>query len=230
MNIKRPRVKDKEIRIQEIQAAARKVFFKKGYQNSTIEEIAKRAGIREGTVYLYFKNKEDLYISLMIPVTERMGEQIKNLEDGGLEKNFKNGSELMKAIIDINLGAYEYDPKGVRIIQAYQQGNLFSGMSRETRKKLDIIARSNFQTMRRILSRAKDLGFFKKDVNEIMLTDVFWGLFMGVVALEESKLRVTKKNHLYPMMHYAYSLITQAILPTDQKQAKKTESHVGFQG
>jgi len=217
MKIKKPRVKAKEIRLQEIQTAARKVFFKKGYQNSTIGEIAKLAGIREGTVYLYFKNKEDLYISLMIPVTQRIGEQLQKLENADLNKIFKNGSQLMETLTNIYLDLHQYDPDGLKIIQAYQQGNLFLGMSTAIRKKLDDLAHNNFETVRRIISKAKNLGFFREDVDGTVLADILWSLFIGAVQLEETKLRATQKNHLQPTIKYAFSLITRAILPESAK-------------
>lgn len=44
--------------------AAIEVFAKNGFYNSKISEIAKKAGIADGTIYLYFKNKDDILISL----------------------------------------------------------------------------------------------------------------------------------------------------------------------
>ncbi len=44
--------------------AATKIFAKKGFYNSTIADVAKMAEVAEGTIYLYFKNKDDLLISI----------------------------------------------------------------------------------------------------------------------------------------------------------------------
>jgi TetR/AcrR family fatty acid metabolism transcriptional regulator len=43
--------------------AARDIFAKKGYEDTTIAEIAEAAGVAVGTVYLYFRNKREIYIS-----------------------------------------------------------------------------------------------------------------------------------------------------------------------
>jgi len=43
--------------------AARDIFAKKGYEETTIAEIAEAAGVAVGTVYLYFRNKREIYIS-----------------------------------------------------------------------------------------------------------------------------------------------------------------------
>lgn len=44
--------------------AAIKVFAKNGFHNSKISQIAKEAGVADGTIYLYFKNKDDILIRL----------------------------------------------------------------------------------------------------------------------------------------------------------------------
>ena len=57
----RPRSDDKRRRILE---AAVRVFAKKGYFAARVADVARRAGIADGTIYLYFRNKEDILVSL----------------------------------------------------------------------------------------------------------------------------------------------------------------------
>ena len=57
-----PELKDKRKRILH---AAEKVFAEKGYESATIQDIATSAGVGDGTVYDYFKNKEDLLFSTL---------------------------------------------------------------------------------------------------------------------------------------------------------------------
>jgi TetR/AcrR family fatty acid metabolism transcriptional regulator len=57
----RRRSDDKRERI--LQAAVR-VFARKGYFGARVAEIAKKAGVADGTIYLYFRNKEDILVSL----------------------------------------------------------------------------------------------------------------------------------------------------------------------
>jgi TetR/AcrR family fatty acid metabolism transcriptional regulator len=51
----------KDLKRNEILSAAEAVFASKGFENATIEEIAREGDFATGTIYLYFKNKEDLY-------------------------------------------------------------------------------------------------------------------------------------------------------------------------
>lgn len=60
---------------QKILKAAIKVFAEKGFYNSRVAEIAKEANVADGTIYLYFKNKDDILISLF---EEEFGQIVEN--------------------------------------------------------------------------------------------------------------------------------------------------------
>jgi TetR/AcrR family fatty acid metabolism transcriptional regulator len=67
----RKRTSDKRDRILE---AAVKVFARKGYFAARVADIASQAGVADGTIYLYFRNKEDILVSLF---DEIMAEHIE---------------------------------------------------------------------------------------------------------------------------------------------------------
>lgn len=50
-------------RSEEITAAALRVFARRGLHQTALEDVAKEAGVSKGTIYLYFKSKEDLFIA-----------------------------------------------------------------------------------------------------------------------------------------------------------------------
>jgi TetR/AcrR family fatty acid metabolism transcriptional regulator len=53
---------DKNHKYHQILAAAIKVFARQGFHQSTVAQIAKEAGVADGTIYLYFKNKDDILV------------------------------------------------------------------------------------------------------------------------------------------------------------------------
>lgn len=63
--------------------AAVEVIAENGYHQSQVSKIAKQAGVADGTIYLYFKNKEDILISLF---KEKMGQFIERMEEDIKEK------------------------------------------------------------------------------------------------------------------------------------------------
>ncbi len=59
-----------ELRRAQILAAAKTVFARKGFERATISDIAREAGLAEGSIYNYFKNKSDLLVSLPQQIVE----------------------------------------------------------------------------------------------------------------------------------------------------------------
>lgn len=54
-------VRRKDARPEEITAAALELFVERGFANTRLEDVAAKAGISKGTLYLYFANKEELF-------------------------------------------------------------------------------------------------------------------------------------------------------------------------
>jgi AcrR family transcriptional regulator len=78
-----------EFRQSEIITAARKVFAEKGYVASTVDEIAARAAMAKGTVYLYFDSKELIYNAVL-------ANDLETLHELTLEKIAAAGTALEK--------------------------------------------------------------------------------------------------------------------------------------
>src|SRR5271167_684787 len=64
-----PRGGDKRERILD---AAVRVFAKKGFYATRVSEVARAAGVADGTIYLYFKSKDELLVSLFEDRVERL--------------------------------------------------------------------------------------------------------------------------------------------------------------
>ena len=66
----------KERRRRTIIQAALRVFSRKGFQNTALDEVARVARLAKGTLYLYFKDKEDLYFHVVLDVLERLAADV----------------------------------------------------------------------------------------------------------------------------------------------------------
>ena len=75
----------KKLRKQQIMQAEVEVFGKSTYRDANISEIARTAGIAEGTIYQYFKNKQDLFFSIGVERTKEFCREldVKLKEDTG---------------------------------------------------------------------------------------------------------------------------------------------------
>ena len=89
MGIKERKEREKERRRQQIIIAAKRIFSAKGFNKATMEDIAKEAEISPGTIYIYFKNKDELYASLSIRILQHLNirlEHVKNQNNVNIEQ------------------------------------------------------------------------------------------------------------------------------------------------
>lgn len=77
---------------KDLLAAALRLFAGNGFHGTPTSKIAKEAGVANGTLFHYYKTKEDLIVSLYIDIKSRMSEYVEaNAEkDKSIKKNFRN--------------------------------------------------------------------------------------------------------------------------------------------
>ena len=81
--------KNKNNKYNLILEAAVKVFAANGFYNSTISQIAKEAGVADGTIYLYFKSKDDIMANFFSYKTKQVFDRFREvveLADDAVEK------------------------------------------------------------------------------------------------------------------------------------------------
>jgi len=79
VGIRERKAREKERRRQQIIVAAKRVFSKKGFNKATMEDIAAEAELSPGTLYLYFKNKEELYASLSLRILQYLRIRVEHV-------------------------------------------------------------------------------------------------------------------------------------------------------
>jgi AcrR family transcriptional regulator len=90
--------------------AARCVFAKQGYADTVVEHIAEQAGIAKGTLYLYFKSKEDIYLAALVEEGRRMSELTRErMETAG------TWQEKLQAYVDVRLEYLDTNADFLRI-------------------------------------------------------------------------------------------------------------------
>ncbi len=187
------RSREKEQRIQSILDAAKKVFSVKGYLKATMEEIAWEAEVTKPTVYLYFKTKDDLFYTLMLPLMEDIHQQLEEVEKRLDSGKIKDGATLIRGLFKSFYHGYKLSPDTFRIIQLFQQQGLGREMDPDVMRALIEKGRMNFDIGRRVLGKGMELGMIKK-VNVYEMADAIWGTFVGVTQLEDIK-SDEQKNH-----------------------------------
>lgn len=92
--------------------AATKVFAQKGFYTANVADVAKEAGVADGTIYLYFKNKDDLLISLFETKMEEILVRFSSL----LKQN-QSADEKLKKFIHLYFDMIEDDKDLAEVFQ-----------------------------------------------------------------------------------------------------------------
>ena len=79
MTVASRRERERQQRREQIVDAAEKVFFAKGFSATTMEQVAAEAELSKGTLYLYFKNKDDLFIALSVRFLRALAERFEDI-------------------------------------------------------------------------------------------------------------------------------------------------------
>lgn len=158
---------------QKIIEAAIAVFAGKGFFNSTVADVAREADVADGTIYLYFKNKDDLLISIF----EYSMDLFIQAAEGEL-KNSNDPKEKLKRFISLHLKLVQKHPDLAQVIQIeLRQSTKF--MKEYPNEKffqyLDIVAG--------IIQEGQAKGVFKKDLDPVILKRVIFGA-VDEIALE----------------------------------------------
>lgn len=82
--------------------AARRLLVSKGYSDVVLDDVAKEAEVAKGTLYLYFKNKEELFVAAFEELVVRLGDRLLELDASGLA-----GEELLLEIVRSVLAHFE---------------------------------------------------------------------------------------------------------------------------
>jgi len=101
----------------QILQAAEKLFAKKGFYPTTIDEIAKEAKSAKGTIYLYFNNKEDLFFSVIETKLDLLLNKIQEAVE-----NPGSASQRIKTAISIHLKFLEENKNFFKVMQSFPEG------------------------------------------------------------------------------------------------------------
>ena len=107
--------KEKQQRHKQIEDAAQALFFSKNYDEITIEEIAKKSQLAKGTIYLYFKSKEELYSAVALRGAHIMNTMFKKAAD-----RKRTGLEKASAIGQAYYEFYKLHPQYFRMLMAVE--------------------------------------------------------------------------------------------------------------
>ena len=142
-----------EFRVQSIQEAAIRVISRKGMASATMQEIAEEAGVAKGTIYLYFRDREELVEKTF---ETSIGELHKRLDvafetDGTFQ-------ERLRAIITAQLAFFNENREFFRLYHSLRMPEGTSAQQRRQKRNCQPQFQTRVDRLARILQQAMDAG------------------------------------------------------------------------
>ncbi|EZH66782.1 MULTISPECIES: TetR/AcrR family transcriptional regulator [Geomicrobium] len=152
--------------------AAVTVIAKHGYHHAQVSKIAKEAGVADGTIYLYFKNKEDILISLF---RLKMGTFITTIEKR-LETCF-DAKEKLRFLVEMHLSQLAEQPDLAVVTQLELRQS-----ARELRLKINDVLKGYVQVMENVIDEGKAEGIFQEQLDTKLARQMLFGTLDEIVT------------------------------------------------
>ena len=150
---------------ESILRAATRVFARNGYFNSKVADIARAAGVADGTVYLYFKSKEEILHSIF---DQNMAEAIA--ADRRLIDKLSDPREKLRRIAALHLERLGADRDLAVVFQVELRGST---------KFMEEFSAAGFAEylglLRAIFEEGQRAGVFRKELNAKVAAKIFFG-------------------------------------------------------
>jgi TetR/AcrR family fatty acid metabolism transcriptional regulator len=119
---------EKNNKYNQILEAAVRVFARQGFYQSTIAQIAKEAGVADGTIYLYFKNKDDILVQFFSYRTKQVFESFREEVDRA-----ETSADKLRNLVRRHLAEFQRDRDGAVVyqVETHQSSRLAEDQIRE---------------------------------------------------------------------------------------------------
>jgi TetR/AcrR family transcriptional regulator len=182
MSIQERKEREKEHRKEEIIDAAQRIFFEKGLNAATMDEIAESAELSKGTLYIYYSSKEDLYLAVLMR---------------GLKLLHSMFSEVIThetsvvAILDKMEKAYirffNTQRNYFRMLNFFQAPHFHKQVSEEMKKACTIENDSNWEQIVELLRRGVREKKIRADINPVEIAVILWSSVTSLMLRIDSE-------------------------------------------
>lgn len=190
MGIAERKEREKERRRQEIIDAAERVFFSKGIQNATMDDVAQEAELSKGTLYLYFNSKIELYLAINIRGVEILNEIFLKAFDSvetGLQKTYALG----RAFLEFANGYPDY----YNALSYYEFYELELDSDSQTTQ---MCAKSGHAVLEKVIDALRlgiEDGSVKPDIDPVLTANILWAQSSGMIQFATEKKHHLEQDH-----------------------------------
>jgi AcrR family transcriptional regulator len=144
-----------------------KIFAKDGFEKTTVDNIAAKSKLAKGTIYYYFKSKDDIFLEMIDNGISKFNKAIEEKL-----KDLKNPKDKMENLLEVQLDYYEKYKDFYKVLFSE-----FWRLEPKWKKQIDKIREGYFSMIKRIIEEGKKDGCFRKDVDSSSAALSIFSLF-----------------------------------------------------
>ena len=182
MGIKERKEREKEQRRQLILDAAQDVFFRKGLDITTMDDIAAEAELAKGTLYLYFKNKEEIQYEISLRGVELLNRKLHAVVDPA-KPGLDNLLRIGWAFIEFS---YE-ETKFFNLFLFFQKFDIHSLDISPERVEDYFLNLSPFRLLIDLVEKGMQDGSLRSDLPVNDTATTLWSNIMGLLIVQHFK-------------------------------------------
>lgn len=192
LSIKEMKEQEKERRRSYILDAAEKFFFSKGYDNVSMDDIANEVELSKATLYLYFKDKESLFFTVVL-----RGVRIINSMIEESIKSCKTGIEILDTIAKVYFEFVNKYPDHNRAYLYFRSGRFAiedSNNINEVAKEILKLRQDTFAITCNAIKSGIDEGLIRRDVDPVEMTVFLTMILKNLTEMRSDFKKVLKKR------------------------------------
>lgn len=179
------RAREKAQRRREILDAARQEFFERGFHQPTVDDVATRAEVSKGTIYLYFESKEEILAHLLLEGLDLLLVQMEPVVN---EKAGLAADAALCQLANAYLQFCQAHPAYFRLIMAFDRGRFEESISHELYQEVLDQSLRGLDLVAQTIRIGKKSGVFDVD-DPWQAAGSTWAAINGVLVLMAHPLR-----------------------------------------
>ena len=190
-----------------ILAAAEELFSDKGFEGTTMQEVSEKAGLSKGAVYLYFKSKDELYLSVCLQGIAGFGESLE-----AARAHVKGVEAGVKAVYLAYIKHSLEEPAVFRVLRDTFIEQIRQNLSRSTIETVSNTIKGWLENESRLLQEGIDAGVFRTEIDPYAFSVLVWRTGTGLIelALLQDPI-VISKGELDPLFEKSIEVLIEGI-------------------
>lgn len=198
MGIAERKQREKEARAAQIKNTAAGIFQRKGFESTTMDEIAQLCELSKASIYSYFKSKDDLFYSI---IEHEMKEFSKNI--GKMANNKKETAD--KTLGKIFNESFKHYDKNPNVYQMLWKSNI-SMLPANKVNRLENILRANAEHLEKTIRTGINQGIYR-EVDTKVTSMILWSLYMGVYHQQAKRVESGRSDYRKSTLKAAVELV-----------------------